>query len=74
MPIHDWTRVSTGIFHDFLQDWTIEIRRCLNRGSLAPGWYVDVPLEETCRTSWDVTPGPIRDLLLAPLSQERPGT
>jgi hypothetical protein len=41
---------------------------------LAPGWYVNVPLEETYRTSWDVTPGPIRDLLLAPLSQERPGT
>jgi hypothetical protein len=26
MPIHDWTRVSAGIFHHFHQDWTIEIR------------------------------------------------
>jgi hypothetical protein len=30
---------------------------------LAPGWYVNVPLEETYRTSWNVTPGPIRDLV-----------
>jgi hypothetical protein len=30
---------------------------------LAPGWYVNVPLEATYRASWDVTPRPIRDLL-----------
>ncbi len=39
MPIHDWTRVSAGIYHDFHQDWTIEIRRTLNRGILPPGYY-----------------------------------
>jgi hypothetical protein len=39
MPIHDWTRVSAGLFHDFHQDWTIEIRRSLNRGILPPGYY-----------------------------------
>ncbi len=39
MPIHDWTRVSAGIFHDFHQDWTIEIRRTLNRGILPPGYF-----------------------------------
>lgn len=39
MPIHDWTRVSAGTFHDFHQDWTIEIRRTLNRGLLPPGYY-----------------------------------
>jgi hypothetical protein len=27
MPIHDWTRVSSGGFHTFHQDWTIEICR-----------------------------------------------
>ncbi len=32
MPLHDWTRVSAGIYHDFHQDWTIEIRRALNGG------------------------------------------
>jgi hypothetical protein len=39
MPMHDWTRVSARIFHDFHQDWTIEIRRTLNRGILPPGYY-----------------------------------
>ncbi len=29
---------------------------------LAPGWYVNVPLEATCEASWSVTPQPIRDL------------
>jgi hypothetical protein len=30
MPIHDWTRVSAGTFHDFHQGWTIEIRNSLS--------------------------------------------
>jgi hypothetical protein len=38
MPIHDWTRVPGGAFHDFHQDWTIEIRRTLNRGLLPSGY------------------------------------
>jgi hypothetical protein len=38
MPIHDWTRVDAGTYHDFHQDWTIEIRRTLNRGILPPGY------------------------------------
>jgi Protein of unknown function (DUF4058) len=39
MPIHDWTRVSAGTFHDFHQGWTIEIRNTLNRGVLPEGYY-----------------------------------
>src|SRR3954452_1207516 len=44
MPIHDWTRVSPGGFHNFHQDWTIEIYRALNRGVLPPGYtaYTDL--------------------------------
>lgn len=38
MPIHDWTRVDAGLFHDFHQDWTIEIRRMLNGGILPKGY------------------------------------
>jgi hypothetical protein len=38
MPIHDWTRVDAGLFHDFHQDWTIELRRTLNAGRLPPGY------------------------------------
>ncbi|CAN5885253.1 hypothetical protein BH23PLA1_BH23PLA1_04010 [soil metagenome] len=38
MPIHDWTRVSAGTYHNFHQDWTIEICRTLNRGILPEGF------------------------------------
>jgi hypothetical protein len=37
MPIHDWTRVPSGLFHHFHQDWSIEIARTLNRGRLPNG-------------------------------------
>ena len=39
MPIHEWTRVSSGTFHDFHQGWTIEIRNTLNSGVLPDGYY-----------------------------------
>lgn len=38
MPVHDWTNVTSGIFHDFHQTWAIEIRRALNGGILPPGF------------------------------------
>ena len=37
MPLHDWTRVPSGLFHHFHQDWSIEIARALNRGVLPKG-------------------------------------
>lgn len=37
MPIHDWSRVPSGLFHHFHQDWSIEIARTLNRGVLPKG-------------------------------------
>lgn len=42
MPIHDWTRVQSGTFHDFHQGWTIEIRNALNRGVLPAGYFAMV--------------------------------
>jgi len=39
MPIHDWSNVDAGIFHDFHQAWTIEIRNALNGGLLPPGFF-----------------------------------
>lgn len=47
MPIHDWTRVSSGGYHTFHQDWTIEIFRTLNRGLLPEGYsaYTDMRVE-----------------------------
>src|SRR6185369_8057798 len=40
MPVHDWTRVSDGTFHDFHYSWVLEIKRSLTRGILPPGYYV----------------------------------
>ena len=39
MPIHDWTRVDAGIFHDFHHTWITEIKRVLNSGLLPPDYY-----------------------------------
>jgi hypothetical protein len=39
MPIHDWTRVDAGIFHDFHHEWISTIRRALNNGLLPPEYY-----------------------------------
>ncbi len=39
MPVHDWTRVDAGIFHDFHLAWIAELRRTLNRGLLPRGYY-----------------------------------
>lgn len=39
MPIHDWKRVSAGIFHDFHMGWTVELRNALNGGLLPEGFY-----------------------------------
>jgi hypothetical protein len=40
MPVHDWTRVSDGTFHDSHYSWVLEIKRALKRGLLPPGYYV----------------------------------
>src|SRR5208282_1542612 len=40
MPVHDWTRVSDGTFHDFHYSWVLEIKRALQRGLLPKGYYV----------------------------------
>ncbi len=39
MPIHDWTRVTAGIFHDFHHAWIEEIKRALNAGLLPSDYY-----------------------------------
>jgi hypothetical protein len=40
MPVHDWTRVEAGIFHDFHTVWTVALRNTLNDGLLPQGYYV----------------------------------
>jgi hypothetical protein len=38
MPIHDWSRIDAGIFHDFRQSWVGQLSSNLNQGGL-PGTY-----------------------------------
>lgn len=39
MPIHDWTRVTAGTFHDLHLAWLAELRNALNDGLLPPDYY-----------------------------------
>ncbi len=39
MPIHDWSRVDAGVFHDFHLAWVVEIANALNTGLLPPDYY-----------------------------------
>jgi hypothetical protein len=59
MPIHDWTRVNAGLFHDFHQSWTVTLRNALNAGGLPRDFFALV--EQNIR-------GPIPDVLTLQLS------
>jgi hypothetical protein len=37
MPMHDWARIPAGLFHDFHQTWSIQIKLALNAGILPRG-------------------------------------
>src|SRR5262249_54000934 len=39
MPVHDWTRVEAGMFHDFHTAWITELRNAFNGGLLPPDYY-----------------------------------
>lgn len=39
MPIHDWTRVMSGVFHDFHNRWTTHLAETLNAGLLPAEFY-----------------------------------
>jgi hypothetical protein len=39
MPMHDWTRVEAGIYHDVHSVWLYQIRHALNHGVLPGGYY-----------------------------------
>lgn len=65
MPIHDWTRVEAGTFHDFHQGWTIEIRNALNRDVLPPGYFAMADQRVT---------GPEPDIVALKLRKPSPST
>lgn len=39
MPVHDWTHVEAGIFHDFHTSWIHSIKYALNHGGLPKDFY-----------------------------------
>ncbi len=39
MPIHDWSRVTHGDFHDFHSSWITHLKESLNNGLLPEGYY-----------------------------------
>jgi hypothetical protein len=42
VPVHDWTRIYAGAFHDFHTEWLIAIKHALGRGLLPPDYYAMV--------------------------------
>lgn len=67
MPVHDWTRVDAGLFHDFHQGWTIALRNTLNAGVLPSDYFALV--DQNIR-------GPIPDVLTLRLAApvDKPGS
>ena len=39
MPLHDWTLVDAGTFHDFHQTWMVALSTALNNGVLPKGYF-----------------------------------
>ena len=39
MPIHDWTRIDAGLFHNFHQNWITTLTNALNTGALPSDYY-----------------------------------
>jgi hypothetical protein len=62
MPIHNWKAVDAGIFHDFHQAWTVEIRNALNGGGLPDGFFA---------MAEQVVSGPIPDVVTLQRSSSR---
>src|SRR5579872_5406316 len=61
MPVHDWTRVDSGLFHAFHQQWILALSAALNGGVL-PSEYFALP-EQNIRV-------PIPDVLTLKLSSK----
>jgi hypothetical protein len=39
MPMHDWTCVSAGTYHDFHNSWITHLKEAFNAGLLPPAYY-----------------------------------
>jgi hypothetical protein len=71
MPVHDWSQVDAGIFHDFHLSWIGAIRTALNKGILPKGYYA-LAEQHASRYITDVLtlhadPEPLEPPFVAPL-------
>ncbi len=77
MPMHDWSRVQSGVCHNFHVLWLSAITNRLNAGLLPEGmiamavplflhndFYINVPLESTYMDTWTVLPHLLQELVL----------
>src|SRR6516225_5288302 len=61
MPVHDWTRVDAGLFHNFHQSWSVRLCDALNAGILPADHFALIEQR---------TPGLIPDILTLKLGPE----
>jgi hypothetical protein len=66
MPVHDWTRVKAGIFHDFHHEWITTIKHAVNRLLKGTNYYA---LAEQFAGGW----GPDVLTLKLPLASGKKG-
>ena len=72
MPLHDWTKVDDGIFHDFHSSWIIHLKESLNEGLLPDGFYALTEQHARDRIPDVLTLHvPERDLVPGPLHRGR---
>ncbi len=45
MPLHDWSRIPAGLFHDFDQTWAIQIKQRGRKSSVSVLCHENVLLE-----------------------------
>jgi len=65
MAVHDWTKVSQGIFHHFHNAWTLRIADLLNAGILPSHVYA---------LSEQVAGGVVPDVIAIEVFQKEPGS
>ena len=78
MPVHDWQRVSAGMFHHFHCSWITHLGESLNDGRLPEGYYAmteqhagqtlpDIlTLQASCNSSFKDDPGAVAVKLKPP--------
>jgi hypothetical protein len=59
MPIHDWTKVPVGIFHDLHLAWIVELQRTLNGGVLSDAYYAQAERPTTGTGDDSLLPEPL---------------